>query len=451
VVRDIVCHCEPQAKQSHTSKEIASAFKEGLAMTPGGTGLPRPHTRHRNDNNDNVDIDIVVCGDWRKFTSLLAKKFGAKSIFFPQFLGGHFTIQTGKNKYEVNITHTRKESYIKSGSLPRVVPTTLEEDLGRRDFAMNAIAVSLNPENYLQIIDVYDGIEDILHKCIRVLKKNSFREDPTRIIRAIRYEVRLGFRMTQDTLVQMKNAINAGCIARIPGERLRDELILNLKERAVYEGILRLFKYGVFSSVWPELTLTITKKRYIQRIITRWESLRPLDLSVPVERRLKPAATGLFVERWLCLLIAVCWGASSNSSREKSLLLKREITGHLGLNKRQSQALINSEVQIRKAQRIICKKDTKASAITRTLDCCDEYALAMMLLIATSRRVSGRIIRYVNDWKKRKPLLNGNDLKKIGLKPGPKFQKILAELRLAQIDGKISTRQQAKQFVKRPR
>ncbi len=413
-VRDIICHCE-----------VSVADRSNLIT---GTGL---YTRSRNDN---VDIDLVVCGDWRRFTSGLARKFGAKPTFFPQFLGGHFTIQTEKNKYEVNITHTRRESYIKPGSLPRVAPTTLEEDLGRRDFAMNAIAVSLNPENYLQIIDAYDGIEDILHKRIRVLKKDSFREDPTRIIRAIRYEVRLGFRMTQDTLTRMKNAINAGHIAHIPGERFRDELVLNLKERTAYEGILRLFKYGVFSSVWPELTMTTAKKRYIQRIITGWESLRKLDLGVPVDR-------------WLCLLIAICWGASRNSTGEKSLLLKREIAKHLGLDKRQSQALINSEVQIRKAQRIIYKRDTSASAITTALDGCGEYALAILFLVVTSRRAKNQVMRYVNDWKKRKPLLNGNDLKKMGLEPGPGFQKILTELRLAQIDGKISNRRQAKQFV----
>jgi len=403
VVRDIVCHCEVSVV----------------------------------DRSDFItDIDLVVSGNWRRFTAILAEKFGAKPTFFPQFLGGHFTVYTGKNNYEINVTHARRESYASHGSLPRVAPTTLEEDLRRRDFAMNTIAISLNPQNYLQIIDAYEGVEDILHKRIRILKKNSFREDPTRIIRAIRYEVRLGFHMTQDTLTRMKNAINAGCITRIPGERLRDELVLNLKEHTAYEGILRLFRYGVFSSVWPELALTTTKKRYIQRIVTGWQSLRKLELNVPVER-------------WLCLLIAVCWTTSPSNLGKKSLLLKRKVTSYLGLDKRQSQALINSEMQIRKAQRIICKKDTGASAITTALDDCGEYALALLFLVATSKQAKNRAVCYVNDWKKRKLLLNGNDLKKMGLKPGPEFQKILAELRLAQIDGKISTRRQAKQFVSR--
>jgi len=442
-----VCHLRAEAELSRANKgiatdayaasqrlrRIASAFKEGSAMTPGGIGLPRTHTRPRNDN---VDIDLVVCGNWRKFTSLLAKKFGAKPTFFPQFLGGHFTVYAGEGNYEINVTHARHESYARPGSLPHVAPATLEKDLGRRDFAMNTIAISLNPENYLQIIDAYEGIEDILHKRIRILKKNSFREDPTRIIRAIRYEVRLGFHMTQDTLTRMKNAINAGCITRIPGERLRDELILNLKERTAYEGILRLFRYGVFSSVWPELTLTTAKKRYIQRIVTGWQSLRKLELNVPVER-------------WLCLLIAVCWTASPSNLGKKSLLLKRKVTSYLGLDKQQSQTLINSEVQIRKAQRIICKKDISASAIYSILDSCNEYAIAIAFLIADSSIAKNRIKRYVNDWKKRKLLLNGNDLKKMGLKPGPEFQKILSGLRLAQIDGKISTRRQAQQFVSR--
>ena len=194
--------------------------------------------------------------------------------------------------------------------------------------------------------------------------------------------------------------------------------------------------------------------------------MRKLDLGVRVERWLKPATTGsiriqqgeqahhdattVAVERWLCLLIAICWDVSRSSSREKSLLFKRKITGYLGLDKRQSQALINSGVQIRKAQRVICKKDTSASAITTALDGCGEYALTILFLVSTSRRVKSRVIRYVNDWKNRKPLLNGNDLKKMGLKPGPEFQKILTELRLAQIDGRISNHRQAKQFVRHP-
>src|SRR5208283_6214489 len=123
----------------------------------------------------------------------------------------------------------RTETYAKPGALPVVNTGTLKTDLFRRDFTINAMAISLNPDNYGELVDIYNGLKDLNDKNIRILHNNSFTDDATRIWRAIRYEQRLGFHIEPETLSLLKR--NVPLMKTVGGYRLRHELELVLKEK----------------------------------------------------------------------------------------------------------------------------------------------------------------------------------------------------------------------------
>ena len=148
------------------------------------------------DTNEKfIDIDIVIDGDIDHFSNEIANKsnFNIKQIHnFPNYK------LSQNNGLQIDIAHTRKEKYQSSGSLPDWTKSTIKEDLYRRDFSINSIALEIKNDCF-QIIDPINGIKDINNKIIKILHKNSFIDDPTRILRAIRYKARLQFNFDEQT------------------------------------------------------------------------------------------------------------------------------------------------------------------------------------------------------------------------------------------------------------
>ena len=149
-----------------------------------------------------LDIDIVVEGDGFAFARKLAHKFKVKAVFHEKFRTAALTFKDGM---VLDVVTARGETYARPGALPDIVPATMKEDLLRRDFTINALAAGLNTDNFGVLRDDVQGVEDIASKTIRVMHERSFIDDPTRILRAARYAVRLGFQfdaLTQDLLEQ---------------------------------------------------------------------------------------------------------------------------------------------------------------------------------------------------------------------------------------------------------
>ncbi len=197
--------------------------------------------------SDVCDLDLVVEGDAVGLAGEFAEKSGGK-------LTAHLMFNTAKIELAgctVDIAMARTETYAKPGALPVVTAGTLQTDLFRRDFTVNAMAVSLNCDNYGDLVDLYHGLKDLQAKTIRVLHNKSFSDDATRIWRAVRYEQRLGFRIEPETLTLLKR--DAPLMKTVGGFRLRHELELVLKEKEPEKALLRADELGVLKELHPSL------------------------------------------------------------------------------------------------------------------------------------------------------------------------------------------------------
>jgi tRNA nucleotidyltransferase (CCA-adding enzyme) len=197
--------------------------------------------------NQAFDLDIVVEGDAIRLAGEFAEKVGGKLV-------AHLMFNTAKielGKWTIDIAMARTETYARPGALPAVTSGTLKTDLFRRDFTINAMAISLNPDNYGELIDLYGGLKDLNNKSIRVLHDRSFIDDATRIWRAVRYEQRLGFQIEPETLSLLKRDLPL--MKTVGGYRLRHELELVLKEKAPEKALLRADELGVLKALHPAL------------------------------------------------------------------------------------------------------------------------------------------------------------------------------------------------------
>lgn len=193
------------------------------------------------------DLDLVVEGDAVGLAGEFAEKSGGR-------LTAHLMFNTAKIELPgctVDIAMARTETYAKPGALPVVAAGTLQTDLFRRDFTVNAMAVSLNRDNYGELIDLYGGLKDLQAKTIRVLHARSFSDDATRIWRAIRYEQRLGFRIEPETLRWLQRDLTL--LKTVGGYRLRHELELVLKEKEPEKTLLRAGELGILKELHPSL------------------------------------------------------------------------------------------------------------------------------------------------------------------------------------------------------
>src|SRR3990172_2742954 len=195
----------------------------------------------------NLDLDLAVTGDAIALAKKLTGVASAKITTNPRFR----TVKLSRGEWSVDIATVRSESYDKPGALPAVRPGFIKDDLFRRDFTTNAMAVELTPSRWGRLIDLYGGKEDLKNGLIRILHEDSFIDDATRIWRALRYEQRLDFKLEPKTLRLLKQ--NIGMLETISGDRIRHELELVLKEGLPEKVIRRADKLGVLAQLYPGL------------------------------------------------------------------------------------------------------------------------------------------------------------------------------------------------------
>src|SRR5512134_774105 len=183
------------------------------------------------------DLDLTVEGDGIAFARLVADRYGAGLAVFERFATARLTFPEG---LKMGIATTRRESYAQPALLPTVQPASIEEDLSRRDFTINAMAVRLNSQQFGCVLDPYGGQRDLRARTIRVLHVGSFHDDPTRIFRAIRFEQRFGFRLERATSRLLTQAASTSLIQRLSGPRLQNEILLLFAEHDPVRAIARM-------------------------------------------------------------------------------------------------------------------------------------------------------------------------------------------------------------------
>ena len=332
----------------------------------------------------------------------------------------------------VDIATARTEFYPYPAANPEVEASSIRQDLYRRDFTINALAIRLTSPREGELLDFFGGTLDLRSRLIRVLHANSFIEDPTRIYRAVRFAVRLGFALESQTEEYIRYAIESGVYYRVSTENnVTPALTTRLKAELKYifdapywkRSLQLLASLEALRCLHPSLQLD----RYLWwqiRCIDRWSKI----LDSPIEN-----------PHWLIILetiIAYLLPEYRLKVAQKFYLPKESI-------KRIKE--LHNTVKIIKESLPKCKLPSEIVMLLRQYN-----QMELMLVGVKSDRSLRRIIwHYLAHLSKVKPLLNGDDLKALGYKPSPIYARILDELLRATLDGKISDRNQAKEFLSR--
>lgn len=359
----------------------------------------------------NCDLDIVVEGDAMLLAREITKTTEAKTLASHSRFG---TAKLGYKSFIIDLSTARRESYPERGALPAVAPGTIEEDLARRDFTINSMAICLSPCHYGELLDPFDGKEDLEQKLIRILHPRSFQDDATRILRAIRYEQRLDFRLEKETSRLLKQDIPM--LDTISGDRIRHELELIFREKYPEKILNRLDKLNILQYLSPHLKAG-------KRLASNFN-----------EARLLVSASQL-PSLYLCLFIYPL--------EEESV---KQFTHRFKIPAKQTRLLIDT-VRIKKQIALLSNPCIKNSEVYFLL--CNYTLLSIQAnsIASTSERARGALELYLRKLRHIKPVLTGETLQKLGIPIGPEIGKTLQFLLKEKLDDKAKTRKQEEQLV----
>ena len=372
-----------------------------------------------------LDIDLVIEGNTYDFV----KKF---SHYYKGKVTKHEKFQTATVKLDdefyIDVVTARKEYYEYPGALPIVERGTIKDDLFRRDFTINSMAIRLNGENFGQLVDFYGGKKDLKNKLIRILHNLSFIEDPTRIIRAIRFEKRYDFKIEKSTEEFFKNAISSDCLSTVSIERINHEFFAILKEKNSWKFIDRMYELEILDKIYPEINYNNELKSLLEKSFNNINEFKNnLNSYENIDKIL------------LCLLVIY-----SNMDTDKitasmeKMKLKREIRSEIN-------RFIKTK-DILQTMNITNISNYQAFNIFKSLSLESLYVLT---LVFYNESFCNKVVEYINKLKNTKLHITGNDLKEMGVEPGYKYNKILDEILKEKLNGNIHTLEDEVGFAKK--
>lgn len=368
-------------------------------------------------DHPSTDLDMVVEGDAILLGNGLVAKYGGKLTSHTRFgtarwyLEGSLLSDPGLPAF-LDLISARQEFYEHPSALPTVEHGSIKLDLHRRDFTINTLALRLDGRHYGELHDYYGGLADIKRRLVRVLHSLSFIDDPTRMLRAVRYEQRYEFKIEPRTLQLMEEA--RPLITRLSAERIRHELdIILLEEKAA--GILaRLDELSLIKAISEHLPWSTEIRARLER---------GLGLPVPVE-----------------------WGLSSPSDHHP---LREALAYNLWLldlppggidHLHERLAFMNGAYKAIRAASTLksdlpALRGVKPSQWVDRLDGVPLLAVYAVFLVSREKALE----TYALAWRHIHPKTNGHTLKARGLKPGPFFDELLHALRGAWLDGELAS------------
>ena len=367
---------------------------------------------------DNFDLDITVEGNGIVFAQNLAGKLKSGLRIHERF-GTATLILPGSLK--LDIATMRQEKYPFSAALPIVSPGSLAEDLRRRDFTINAMAVSISSGEAQKLIDPFGGQVDLAAGRIRILHSLSFEDDPTRILRAIRFSQRFGFKIEPRTLKLLKEAVSKGLLNKVHSHRMRDELISMLKEKNPLKQIKRLEVLG---------GLSLISKKVKFRKPTQC-LFRSIDKEISWFTKNFPARRQLDV--WLIYFTALLNGLTLGQIKE--------IIHRLGLAKGEEKRIISYRKINQKFIRRLSNKQVKPAQIFSSLEPLSYEVIILLRACAQCNSFKRHITDYLEIYNGMRLYVSGDDLAGLGVLPGPGYQKIFAKVLAAKLNGRVKNRQ----------
>lgn len=363
-----------------------------------------------------VDLDVVIEGDVRGFSVLLAKELNAQLKFYQEFGTATLTLPNGKR---VDLAKTRKEIYARPGALPSVKAGTLKEDLLRRDFTINTLAIQINEPHFGKLINEFRAFTDLKGKRIRVLHENSFIDDPTRILRAIRFEQRFSFKLEPKTFVLLKAALRKNASQTVSPPRYFNEFIKTLREKDPIKCLKRL--QGLKGLAF----LGITK-------ISSLDPLKTVQINL---KKYRLSTTG---RAWFFYFLALI--------EDQSEKVKSDICQQLHLTREEKNNIMASSAA-GKLLKDLSRKSLSASEVFELLHGFDNEFITYLKLRGANKFIGRQIDHYLSQSRQVKLVLNGHDFKKLGVVKGEEIGRIQRRLLMAKIDGKVPTIDEERKFV----
>jgi tRNA nucleotidyltransferase (CCA-adding enzyme) len=368
---------------------------------------------------ENRDLDLVVEGDGPHFAHLLAGELGGRVREHRAFLTAVVVDAEG---FHTDVATARSEFYRQPAALPEVTSSALRQDLYRRDFTINTLAIRLGPDSTPELVDSFGGGRDLGDGVIRVLHSLSFLDDPTRVLRAVRLEQRLGFTIAPETLHLVEVALEEGAFDRLSGSRLREELILLLDEPGVaLAGLERLAELDLLAVLHPELRLDDEVRRRLEDAVGAFHWFRLEGLTEPE------------VRLWRLLLVALTLDMAPE--RVERLAERLMIAG-------EHRAVITGAAgRLAAARAALARPAMAPHEVSATLaDLPGEDLL--LLLGGGPEPVRERVRRDLTELRAFRLEVRGADLVAAGVEPGPAIGEALQATREARLDGVIAAEQE---------
>lgn len=354
-------------------------------------------------SNPIKDIDIAVQGDAVEFVNYLKENSKCEVISVQEKL------RTAKVKFEsgveIDFASTRQERYSQSGFLPEAYNfgCELKEDVKRRDFTINTLALKLTGQNKYQLVDYYNGYQDILNKQIKILHENSFIDDPSRIIRALKFKIRFDFNIEERTYSLMQQYLE-NVSSEMPLERIKNELCqyFSIKKENIYDEIISTNAYKLIS------------ENPIKNVdLTRIKTL--IDFNIYNED-----------EFWFLLICCLLINSDFNNERLNMTAFEKKVLT-------ETKELLNSgKIKLNDNEKIYKLFNNKI-----------DLSIALYYLLTGEECV----LKFLGALKQIQVLINGNDLIELGFIPSSYFSELFDKVLKEKLKGKLRTKEEELKFV----
>lgn len=374
----------------------------------------------------NQDIDLVVEGNGIALARALAESLGGRVREHQKFLTSVVIFQDADGREKrIDVATARLEYYEYPAALPTVELSSIKMDLFRRDFSINSLAVRLDSEPFGLLVDFFGGQRDIKDRLIRVLHTLSFVEDPTRCLRAVRFEQRYQFRIGPGTEKLIRNILPMHLLDRLSPTRLFNEFRHMCDEEEADACLNRLDDLGILQALSPQLALNQPKRTLLRRLkeVLAWYKLLYFEEAA---------------QAWLLYFLGLNYhlNYAETSANYARLGLPQAKRGEI---MRQREAMRTVRARLEAWQGEADAGTARVSALCELLRPLSLEFLLYLMAAEEDPRLEKTFSRYITQWRREKADISGEDLRRLGLAPGPDFGRILASALRAKLDGEAPT------------
>lgn len=361
------------------------------------------------------DIDLALVGDAKMFAETLANRMGAPNPVESQFLTYKIVIKDLDGLSEIDVVNARSETYTGPAALPDITPGSIDDDLKRRDFTINSMAISLNDSDWGTLFDPTNGFADTMRKRIKVHHDESYVVDPTRIFRTVRYAVRLGYSIDSRTIELISHTLDN--IGRLSGARIRHEFELMLTEPNRVEILKKSEELGLLAAISPSLRIGA-------------KTLQVLE---------SQAEDGSISSEVTDLLAIATFGL--NEDEAKQVVLRFDGPGDWGES-------ILGNAALSKLVAVLDEPNIQPSEVAEILQPIPLASINAYIAAGPPLPRRDRMTDYITRIRFIQPEISGTDLLSEGIPEGPVIGKLMDVVRRAKLDGTVSTKQEELDLAK---